>query len=365
MHPEPRAILGSMDEGRGAKRFAAEILERVVTAGIRYVRGDVVESFHRVHVAVSDAGGREVAGAGDPERTTYFRSAAKPFQALPLVEDGIGERLGMTSEELAICCASHSAEPEHLRVVRRLLDRLDLEEDDLECGAHPPLRDEVAARLLREGRPFGPLHNNCSGKHAGMLALAVGSGWSVEGYRRPDHPVQERMRSEVAGWTEMPAERIRTGTDGCGVVSFAVPLIRMAAAFARLATSPPDRTGPAKLMEAMTAHPFLVAGTGRFDTVLMDGGEGRFLAKGGAEGVQCVAVLGRGLGVAVKVEDGATRATGPATLRVLEELDVLEAEDVEGLDDFRRPVVRNTRGEKVGHLEPAFSLKRTGASSGA
>lgn len=328
---------------------------------VRCVRSGTVESRHRVHVAVSDPSGRLLATSGRPDFLTYYRSAAKPLQALPLVEDGAADRLNLDPDELAVCCASHNAEPEHLERVGSVLDRAGLGPDALECGPRPPLGREVRDRLLREGTPFGPLHNNCSGKHAGMLALAVARGWPTAEYVRADHPVQRRMASEVVRWTGLREGEVRTGTDGCGVVCFAVPLTAMAASYARFAAAASrGEAGPARIVDAMTDRPFLVAGTGRLDSALMEAAGGRLFAKTGAEGVHCAGLTERGLGVAIKVEDGARRAAEPALLRVLELMDVPTREERDALASYRRPVVRNARDEEVGSIEADFELETTG-----
>ena len=199
---------------------------------IEATRGDIVESVHVVSVAVVDPAGRLVAHAGEPARISFWRSAAKPFQALPLLEDGAADALGLTPAELALACASHSSEPKHLAVAQGFLRRIGATEDDLACGPHQPLSAAVAERVAREGITLTPLWSNCSGKHAGMLALARHRGWPSAGYHRPEHPVQRRILEEVSRWTGVPAARIPTATDGCTAVTFALPLAAMARAWA-------------------------------------------------------------------------------------------------------------------------------------
>ena len=195
---------------------------------VEVTRGPVVESRHRVHVAVVDAEGQLRAHAGDPERITFFRSAAKPLQAVPLVEDGAYDRYGLTLEELALCCGSHSGSAAHTKVAERILEKAAVTADALACGAHPPMDADAARELEEAGLAPGRLHNNCSGKHAGMMMLARAYGLEPEGYHRPEHPVQQRMLSEISRWTRMPGEAIAQAVDGCGVVCFAVPLRQMA-----------------------------------------------------------------------------------------------------------------------------------------
>src|SRR5688572_24703192 len=213
---------------RGCERsWRADLREDAMSARILVTRGDRVESTHTVHVAVTD-GERRVAQAGEPALVTFLRSAAKPLQALPLVEDGVTRSLGLTGSELALCCASHNAESRHLRAAAALLRKAGLEEGDLACGPHPPMRSADAHKLSAAGERPRSIHNNCSGKHAGMLALAVHHGWRTEGYHRKGHPVQKRMRAEVARWTGVAADELGLGVDGCGVATFAVALSAMA-----------------------------------------------------------------------------------------------------------------------------------------
>jgi L-asparaginase II len=275
----------------------------------------VVESVHRVHgVAVRD--GEVVTAAGDPQLVCFFRSSAKPFQALPLARayDDLEPR------ELAIASASHLALPEQVEAVRLLLTRAGATEDDLECGPEPTR-----------------IEHNCSGKHAGMLAVCRARGWQLAGYRLAGHPMQEACRAEVAAAAEL--DPTATGVDGCGVVTFALPLARMAHAFARLR----GLEGGGDVAAAMAAHPELVRGPGAPDTRLMQLLPG-WVAKGGAEGVLCAASPD-GLGLALKVEDGASRAAGPALAELLVRMGYV-------VDELASSPVRNSRDEVVGSVEP-------------
>jgi L-asparaginase II len=283
-------------------------------------RGDVVESCHVVHaVVVQD--GAVVEQAGDPSIVAYLRSAAKPFQALPLVQ----ARDDLTSEEIAIACASHRAQPAQLDAVRSLLAKAPATEDELECGT--------------AGSESGPtkLEHNCSGKHAGMLALCRTRCWQSVGYRLAGHAVQQACAAEIAAAAEVPEDDLPTAVDGCGVVTFALPLERMAHVFARLE----ERPGGAEATAAMRAHPELIGGAGAPDTVLMQELPG-WTAKGGAEGLLCASGPG-GLGLALKVLDGAGRAVGPALAALLRRL---------GLEAPGLAVValENSRGERVGEV---------------
>ena len=330
--------------------------------GVEVTRGAVVESRHRVHAAVVDAGGRLRAYAGDPELVTFFRSAAKPLQALPLVDDGAVERYGLTLEELALCCGSHSGSAAHVRVAERILEKAGVTAGALACGPQSPFDDEARRLLAEEGLEPGRLHNNCSGKHGGMMVLARARGWDPAGYERPEHPVQQRILSEVARWTRMPVEAIGLATDGCGVPCFALPLRQMALSFAAFAAAVrAGERGPSMVFAAMTEHPGMVAGSGRLCTALMRQAHGRLFAKVGAEGVYCVGVPGAELGIALKVEDGAARAVAPAILGVLRELDLISEDDYGALHSFAYAEVLNTRGEVVGQIRPAIRLQVAGA----
>jgi L-asparaginase II len=286
----------------------------------------------------------------------FARSAIKAFQAMPLVEEGVVERFGLTEEELALCCASHSGEPRHVEVAASILAKVGLDEHALACGPHDPF-DDAATRALREaGRVPGRLHNNCSGKHAGMLALARFHGWPTDGYHRAGHPVQERMLREISRWAEVEPESVWTGVDGCGVVTFAVPLAALAGAFSRLIAAEPGSPA-ARVADAMTGHPFLVGGTGRLCTRLMEVTRGRVLAKLGAEGVYGAASREGGVGVALKARDGARRAAEAALVGVLDALGLLRPEEAAALERWARQPLENTRGERVGEVRSAVALE--------
>lgn len=332
---------------------------------VEVVRGGWVESRHRVCVAVTDESGRLVGSTGDTDGLTFYRSAAKPMQALPLVEEGVADRLGLTDGELALCCASHEGTPEHVATARSILAKAGVDEALLRCGPQAPYSGRSARALYAAGATPGPVHNNCSGKHAGMLALAVGMGWDPLDYHDPDHPVQRRMLDEIVRWSGEPADRIVTAVDGCGIVCYAVPLAVMAASFARFGVAARDGRPPERIVRAMTARPFMVGGQGRTCTDVMARSEGRVVAKLGAEGVYGGAVPGEGLGFAIKVTDGGRRAVEVALIHVLSELGALRPRDITALRRHGRPEVFNTRGERAGEIRPAFTLERSRPGSAA
>jgi L-asparaginase II len=320
-------------------------------------RGALVESRHVVHVAVAHADRGLVAGCGDAHHVSFVRSAIKMFQALPLAEDGVVERLPLTAEELALCTASHNAEPFHVAAAQSILAKAGVDVDALACGPHPPLFAPAAADLERGGVTPGRIHNNCSGKHAGMLALARHHGWTTAGYHCADHPVQQRVLRTLCEWSGADPSTVNSAIDGCGLPTFALPLDRVASACARSGAAAERDTPAGTIVRAMTTHPEFVAGTGRLCTVLMRATGGRVFAKVGAEGYYCAGVPEQGLGIALKVEDGARRASEPALLAVLHALSVLSTRELETLRDFAQPVVTNTRGEAVGDIRTHLTLE--------
>jgi L-asparaginase II len=315
-------------------------------------------------VAVVDPAGRLVARAGDPELVTYWRSAAKPFQALPLLDDGAAERYGLSDEDLALACASHSSEPFHLAGVDRFLAKTGGAESELACGPHPPLSGDVAREVIRTGVELTPRWSNCSGKHTAMVALARHRGWPVQGYHRAEHPLQQRLIAEVERWTGLDRSAMTLGVDGCRVVSFGLPLRAMALAYARFGAS--AEAGPRRLWGAITGRPDLVAGTGRFETVLMQRWPGAVFAKVGAEGGYSAVVPERGWGIALKVEDGAWRAAPLALLGVLDQLLARHGGAPPGfatweeLASFRSSPVLDTHDEPVGAVRLAGELEILG-----
>ncbi|OLE16790.1 MAG: hypothetical protein AUG20_00745, partial [Gemmatimonas sp. 13_1_20CM_3_60_15] len=282
---------------------------------------------------------------------TYWRSCAKPFQVIPFLSSGGFDSLGWGDQQLAVSCASHGGEPEHVVIVQRMLQDLGLEEGDLACGPHDP-SSQRGAKFVREsgGRPTR-IHNNCSGKHSAMLALARNKGWPTRGYERRDHNVQRTILHEISLWTDVPCGKIVQAVDGCGVVVFGMTLERMARAYSRFAVAAErGEEFPKRVIGAMSKNPFLVGGTDRFDTALIAETKGRVVSKVGAEGVHCALIPARGIGIALKVEDGAQRAQVPALLRLLQEMEELPDPLPPRLHEWMHKPVKNTRGECVGEV---------------
>lgn len=318
-------------------------------------RGPIPESRHRIVWVVADSAGRVLEGHGAPLVTT-FRSAAKPFQLLPLVERGHADALGLTDEQLAVMAASHTGSARHLAIVRELLAGLGFLPQQLTCAYHDPSDPESLADIRLHPERRSSLYNNCSGKHSGMLALARAEGWPLEGYALAEHPLQQLMRRTVAECCGCAPESLGVAIDGCGVSVFSLPITAMARGYARMAVAvqqADDARSRAlgRIARAMGAHPRIVEGDGRLSTDLMGVTGGRLVAKGGAEGLQLVADTSRGFGLALRCEDGASRAVAPATVVLLEALGWLSEEESSRLAGQRRPAVTNAAGQVVGHLE--------------
>jgi L-asparaginase II len=317
-------------------------------------RGDAIESRHHVHAIVRDAAGATLGSAGDPSFLSMWRSCAKPFQAFSFVESGDFDACRWGNDELALACASHGGEPEHVALAARMLESIGLEEGDLACGPHEPMTRRGARLLHQSGESPTRLHNNCSGKHSAMLAYARGRGWPTLGYERIGHPVQEHAIAQVARWSGSARESMELTVDGCGVVAIGLPLSALALAFARFGAAAANGDAvPARILAAIAAHPFLFGGTDRFDTVLVEETNGRLISKVGAEGVHAVTIPDEGIAIAIKVEDGATRAQHPAVLRLLQLLGALPEELPSRLASFVRTPIVNTRNEVVGDVRMA------------
>ncbi len=337
-----------------------------------FTRGPLVESVHYGALAVVDRTGRLWFALGDVHQPIFMRSSAKPFQLMPLLEAGGAERWGLEDEDIALMVASHSGTERHVERLQDLHRRLGLGPEHLQCGVHPPLDREATLALERRGQQPSPYHHNCSGKHTGMLALARLHGWSLEDYLEPDHPVQQRIRQRVAAMAGLHPDDLVTGTDGCSAPNFALPLYHAAWAYARLVDPQdlevPVRQAARRIVRAMMAQPFFVAGPQRFDTRLMEAWPGGVVAKGGAEGYQALGLppeQGRpGLGIAIKIADGDARrrATAVVALAVLEHLGLLPPAVADALRDLgpSPPVFNVRRDRQVGRGYPVFGNRAPG-----
>jgi L-asparaginase II len=329
----------------------------------RVTRGDATDSVHYGSVAVVDLDGRLLFAAGDARYLTTTRSALKPLQAMPFLTAGGVERFGYSQPQVALLCASHSGEPRHVAAVAEMLERADCTPGQLQCGVHPPLYYTACEQLPPAGATFTTLHHNCSGKHTGMLAYCRLCGLPIENYLAFDHPLQQAIRQAVAQMTGVPEQALVAGIDGCSAPNYAVPLDRLAHAFARLASGRDDpRYGaaPTRLAAAMTAHPEMVSGERRNDLTLMRAGRGDWVTKVGAEGVQAIGVRSKGWGIALKVVDGNARGLHPATVAVLDQLGLLDDGQRAELSPWRETAVRNCRQVLTGRVEPTVRLEACG-----
>jgi L-asparaginase II len=333
-------------------------------------RGDGIDAWHFAAVAVVGADGRLTHRLGDAELTTFTRSAIKPLQALPLCTTGAREALAIDDEELALATASHDGSDRHRAVAARLLAKAGATVDQLGCGAHWPIGMRAAGRHPCAGEDRDPLRHNCSGKHAGFLAVARTLGVAPERYLDSDSPVQAVIRRAVADACEIDPAAMPAATDGCSAPNFALPLSALARGFKNLATR--DAAGPsgapldaalARVRAAMRAHPVLVSGETRFDAQLMRAFAGRIVCKGGAEALQAIGFSDPPLGIAVKVVDGAERALPPIVLAVLRALGLVAAAGVDlgALAERMRPIVTNHRGTETGAIVASVTLEKVPA----
>jgi len=336
--------------------MSSEILAHVI-------RGETVESIHRGHLHVIDGEGNVVASIGDPSTVTYFRSAAKPFQALPFITSGAADAFGFTEDEIAMAIASHSGEKMHVEYVSLMLERIGMAESDLHCGAHAPFYAADAERMIREGETPTQLHNNCSGKHAAMLALAKHIGADTATYELTENRIQKRILRCISDFTGIAESDIAQGIDGCAAPNFAIPVAAMAKSFANLVFPlnfhPAVQSAASRITHAMMRHPELIGGTERLDTILMQAAPGKIISKVGADGVWLCGVLPsdkypRGLGIALKVEDGDDHRGRPViAVEILKQLDLLPDTVLPELSPM---LIKNRRDDNVGRIVATFSL---------
>ncbi len=330
----------------------------------KIIRGETVESIHRGHLIVVDGEGEIIAQIGNPETVTFFRSSAKPFQAIPLLTSGAAEKFGFSEKEIALACGSHSGESFHVETAREMLEKIGLSEADLQCGAHLPFYEKRAEEMIKAGEKPTQLHNNCSGKHCAMLAKAKHRGANIEDYFTLENPVQQKILETVSLFSDVPKDEIKIGIDGCAAPNFALPVSAMAKSFARLVFPPKSfdkkmREACRTIVSAMTNHPEMIGGTDRLDTILMQETNGKIISKVGAEGVYTAGVLPSekwktGLGIAFKIEDGEDKRARPVVIvELLRQLGILNSESLENLSPM---MIKNRRGDVVGKVVSSFSI---------
>lgn len=333
-------------------------------------RGSITESRHRGHIAVVEPDGNIIASAGAFETVTFLRSSAKPLQAMPLLVTGAADRFGFTDQEVALACASHNGEPIHTEVVMSMLQKIGLGVDALKCGVHEPYGVEAARELQQRGEQPNALHNNCSGKHAGMLAVALHLGAPIENYESPENPVQKAIADAVAQFSGVPVTDMAVGIDGCAAPIFGITVKAMALAYARL-VSPPEsfdqetRDACERIVRVMSTYPELIGGTSdRLDTAIMRAAPHRVISKVGADGVYTAGILPceqwpNGIGFALKIEDGDDKYARPTVVvEALRQLGVLRDESLEAVQRYSFFPVRNRRGDLVGEITASFALKK-------
>ncbi len=323
-------------------------------------RSGIVESRHYGSIAVVDNRGELIAGAGDVNRVTYMRSAAKPVQAIPVIESGAVDAFGISDKELAVICASHQGQDIHVSAVSSILAKIGVNERSLACGIHPPANAAAARSLVRTGREPRALHNNCSGKHVGMLALAQHFGADLETYLDSESPVQTAIKSALGETLDVKKSAVHLGTDGCGAPTFAVPLRNIALGFARFGDPvelPASRSNAMRrISAAMTDNAEMVSGTGGMDTDVMSVGNGKVMMKGGAEGLKAIALLDRGIGIACRMEDGSDRAFAAIVWQLVRDLGVFSDDDLADLAALQPVAVMNHQGRVIGEIRSTLAL---------
>lgn len=330
----------------------------------KVIRGETLESIHRGHIIVVDGDGEEIFTLGNPDFVTFFRSAAKPFQAIPFLLSGAAERFGFSENEIALACASHSGEKIHVEIAEKMLQKIGLTEADLRCGSHYPFHLESTHQLIRDEQKPNQLHNNCSGKHSAMLAFAKQIGADLRTYEQIENPIQQQIFSTISKFTEITKNEIELAIDGCAAANFALSLRGMARGFAKLVfplESFDDELREAcrRTVSAFMSYPELIGGTERLDTLVMQAAHGKMICKVGAEGLWLCGVLPspkwkRGLGIALKIEDGEDlRARTVAGIELLRQLEVLSENDLPELSPMP---IKNWRGDLVGRVDANLNL---------
>jgi L-asparaginase II len=327
---------------------------------IEVLRGNVVESVHRGDIAVVSCDGRVLCKCGDIDHPAFMRSASKPVQAIAGLEYGIAEEFGLDLAEIAILMSSHSGEKIHTDILKGIIKKIGTDINDLQCGTHDPLGVEAARELISKGQAPNSLHCNCSGKHLGQIAATKVKGAPLEDYYKLEGGIQPEIQDILMKFSGTEAAQIKLGIDGCGLPVYCIPIYNMALAYANLCNE--NFMGGKYLksqnyvISAMTVHPEMIGGKARFDTELMRHFGDRLIGKFGDEGVYCVGLIGKGIGIALKIEDGHTRAVGPAILETLRQLGVIKADEMTPMKDLWHPLIKNHRGEFVGAIKASFHL---------
>ncbi len=326
---------------------------------LHYTRAGHIENIHRGDVAVVNCEGEIVKEIGNAHLPMFWRSAAKPFQALPFVKNGGLDKYNISEEELAILVSSHSGEANHVALVRGIFKKLGVTEDDLECGVMRPLNGKTFKAMIKSGEPITQVHNQCSGKHAQIMALAIMLGVPVKDYSQPQHEAEKLIFKHVAMASKMPEDKLEIGIDGCGVPVFYLPLYNMSLAYARLSTPSKGNwddyeIAATKIRDAMSHYPQVISGTGRIDCAVSEITRGRVIAKIGSDAVYCLAIKDENLGITFKIEDGDYGAVTPMVIAILKNLNLLTKDESNELDKLFPPILKNHRGDIIGTIETVF-----------
>ncbi len=322
-------------------------------------RGDEIESIHRGDLIVVNYKGDVIYEVGDGDKVTYLRSAAKPFQAIPMVEQGGIEAFDFNQKDIAIMTSSHGGEERHVKVLKNILNKLGIDFSRLNCGVAKPMYGKAAQGILCNNKKFNQFNNPCSGKHSCMLALCKLKDYNIENYTLLNHPVQQDMIKVVSEMTEIDRKDIKIAIDGCGVPVFGMSIKNMAIGYAKLANpslikSEARRKAIQSITSAMITEPYYVAGTGRLDTALMDITKGRILAKLGAEAVYCISIMDKGVGITLKIEDGSYRAIDPIIIELLRRLKYINKDEFELLKNRWEIKLKNHRKEIIGKIKAIY-----------
>ena len=326
---------------------------------LHFTRAGHVENIHRGDAVAVNSAGKIISSVGNSHLPMFWRSAAKPFQALPFVKNGGLDKYSISEEELAILVSSHSGEPNHVNLINGLLKKLGLSESDLECGVMRPLNGKAFKALIKSGEPITQVHNQCSGKHSQIMALSIMLGVQVKGYSQPEHEAEKLIFKHVAMASKVPEDKLEIGIDGCGVPVFYLPIYNMSLAYARLSTPSKGNWGEyeaaaTKIRDAMRHYPQVMSGTGRIDCDVSEITNGRIVGKMGSDAVYCLAITDENMGITFKIEDGNYAAVTPMVIAILKHLNLLTKDEASKLDEKFPPILKNHRGDIIGTIEAMF-----------
>lgn len=327
---------------------------------VEVLRDHFLESKHRGWIIISDRYGKIIARSGEGVPVTFVRSTLKPVQVLPLLLTEAADKFGFTDEEIALCISSHSGEPKHIELVKSMLEKIGMTQEDLKCGVHSPIYKKAAHDIYSRGEKPTKIHSNCSGKHTGMLAVCKINNWSIEDYFKPDHPLQKMIEECIEVMTDVKKDNLIISIDGCGVPVYSFSIMNLAICYARLC-DPIDlpikyREAVKRVVNIMKKYPYLIAGTERFDTDLILATNGNIISKAGGEGLNAIGILSKGWGMVVKIEDGNIRAVGPSVIEALKQMEIINEKEIESIKNWYHTPRYNYKNEFIGEIVPVFKL---------